>query len=311
MNRLMMKAILEQVRAVLANDQAPVNATLLEAFGAIIDDVNLSPAFRAVAMELPSERAVADAMPIIDPAAIHRAREIVREALGIRWHSKLVSVIDGCRLEGEYSPDSTSAGIRALKEHLLLLRRRRRQQDDGAARSRPVQHGQQPDGPPRRAQHDRRLEHADQERHHRLGAQGVVLRAASRQQVADDSGDRPVLCGRGPVVTRVSELANSPFFSMANPNNVYALLVAFFMNNPAEFHRLDGEGYKFWVECVLKLDALNPQVASRVARSLENWRRYTPQLSNLMFQALKHLERQEKLSVSVREIVEKALNNPA
>ena len=75
MNRLMMKAILEQVRAVLANDQAPVNATLLEAFGAIIDDVNLSPAFRAVAMELPSERAVADAMPIIDPAAIHRARE--------------------------------------------------------------------------------------------------------------------------------------------------------------------------------------------------------------------------------------------
>ena len=68
MNRLMMKAILEQVRAVLANDQAPVNATLLEAFGAIIDDVNLSPAFRAVAMELPSERAVADAMPIIDPA---------------------------------------------------------------------------------------------------------------------------------------------------------------------------------------------------------------------------------------------------
>ncbi len=112
-------------------------------------------------------------------------------------------------------------------------------------------------------------------------------------------------------MTRVSELANSPFFSMANPNNVYALLVAFFMNNPAEFHRLDGEGYKFWVECVLKLDALNPQVASRVARSLENWRRYTPQLSNLMFQALKHLERQEKLSVSVREIVEKALNNPA
>lgn len=98
-----------------------------------------------------------------------------------------------------------------------------------------------------------------------------------------------MLCGRGPRRHRVSELANSPFFSMANPNNVYALLVAFFMNNPAEFHRLDGEGYKFWVECVLKLDALNPQVASRVARSLENWRRYTPQLSNLMVPGAQHL----------------------
>ena len=98
---------------------------------------------------------------------------------------------------------------------------------------------------------------------------------------------------------------------MSNPNNVYALLVAFFMNNPSEFHRADGAGYKFWAEMVLTLDRLNPQVASRVARSLENWRRYTPQLANLMYQALKHLDsRSEELSDSVREIIEKALNNP-
>lgn len=83
-------------------------------------------------MELPSERAVADAMPIIDPAAIHRAREIVREALGIRWHSKLVSVIDGCRLEGEYSPDSTSAGIRGRRTPATTTAIAARQQDDGA-----------------------------------------------------------------------------------------------------------------------------------------------------------------------------------
>lgn len=311
MNRLMMKAILEQVRAVLANDQAPVNATLLEAFGAIIDDVNLSPAFRAVAMELPSERAVADAMPIIDPAAIHRAREIVREALGIRWHSKLVSVIDGCRLEGEYSPDSTSAGIRALKNTCYYY---------GVAAGNKTMVLRVRD------QFNTANNLTD-----RLAALNMI--AGSSTPTKNDTivsalkewysepllvnkwltiqATAPCFAGEAPVVTRVSELANSPFFSMANPNNVYALLVAFFMNNPAEFHRLDGEGYKFWVECVLKLDALNPQVASRVARSLENWRRYTPQLSNLMFQALKHLERQEKLSVSVREIVEKALNNPA
>jgi len=222
-----------------------------------------------------------------------------------------VSVIDGCRLEGEYSPDSTSAGIRALKNTCYYY---------GVAAGNKTMVLRVRD------QFNTANNLTD-----RLAALNMI--AGSSTPTKNDTivsalkewysepllvnkwltiqATAPCFAGEAPVVTRVSELANSPFFSMANPNNVYALLVAFFMNNPAEFHRLDGEGYKFWVECVLKLDALNPQVASRVARSLENWRRYTPQLSNLMFQALKHLERQEKLSVSVREIVEKALNNPA
>ena len=311
MNRLMMKAILEQVRAVLANEQAPVNPTLLDAFGALIDDDSLSPAFRAVAMELPGERAVSDALPIIDPAAVHRAREIVREALGIRWHSKLEKVIDACRLDGEYSPDSTSAGIRALKNTCYYFT---------------IASGNKTMVLRVRDQFNTANNLTD-----RLASLSLI--SASSTPTKNDTivaalkewytepllvnkwltiqATAPCFAGETPVVTRVAELVRSPFFSMTNPNNVYALLVAFFMNNPAEFHRPDGAGYKFWAECVLQLDALNPQVASRVARSLENWRRYTPQLSNLMFQALKHLEHQEKLSASVREIVEKALNNPA
>ena len=222
-------------------------------------------------MELPSERAVADAMPIIDPAAIHRAREIVREALGIRWHSKLVSVIDGCRLEGEYSPDSTSAGnprperntcyyygVAAGNKTMVL---RVRDQFNTANNL------------------TDRLAALNMIAGSSTPTKNDTIVSALKEwysepllvnKSADDSGNRPVLCRARPPSSPASPNSpTAPFFSMANPNNVYALLVAFFMNNPAEFHRLDGEGYKFWVECVLKLDALNPQVASRVARSLE------------------------------------------
>ena len=62
---------------------------------------------------------------------------------------------------------------------------------------------------------------------------------------------------------------------------------------------------------LLELDKLNPQVASRTARCLENWRRYTPELADLMFQTLKYVASRENLSANVREIIEKALNNPA
>ena len=53
----------------------------------------------------------------------------------------------------------------------------------------------------------------------------------------------------------------------------------FFQQNPAEFHLADGSGYDFWKDMVLKLDPINAQVAARVARSLDNWRRYTPALA--------------------------------
>lgn len=52
-------------------------------------------------------------------------------------------------------------------------------------------------------------------------------------------------------------------------------------------------------------------MAARVARTLENWRRYTPQLSRLQFEALENVYlHKDRLSESVLEVVEKALNNP-
>ena len=33
----------------------------------------------------------------------------------------------------------------------------------------------------------------------------------------------------------------------------------------------DGRGYQFWAEMVQKLDAINPQIAARLARALDRW----------------------------------------
>ncbi|WP_155717047.1 aminopeptidase N C-terminal domain-containing protein, partial [Burkholderia stagnalis] len=68
----------------------------------------------------------------------------------------------------------------------------------------------------------------------------------------------------------------------------------------------DGSGYAFWAEQVLALDAINPQVAARLARSLELWRRFTPALRDRMREALEQVVAGAK-SRDVREIVEKAL----
>jgi aminopeptidase N len=87
---------------------------------------------------------------------------------------------------------------------------------------------------------------------------------------------------------------------------VRALIGSFCHGNLAEFHRTDGAGYQFWIEQVLALDVINPQIAARLARALDRWRKFTPNLQQRMQEALQTvLNRAE--SPDVLEIVRKAL----
>ena len=106
-------------------------------------------------------------------------------------------------------------------------------------------------------------------------------------------------------VEHVKKLVNHPAFNIKNPNKVYALIGGF-TGNFAQFHRKDGAGYNFLAEMVLKLDALNPQVAGRMVRALMNWKRYDADRQGLMKAALQKLQ-QAKLSKDVFEIVKKSL----
>ncbi|MGZ5200422.1 MAG: aminopeptidase N C-terminal domain-containing protein, partial [Telluria sp.] len=83
----------------------------------------------------------------------------------------------------------------------------------------------------------------------------------------------------------------------------------FCAGNAVQFHVPDGSGYAFWAEQVIALDALNPQVASRLARAMDRWRRYSPALQAHMKKALQRVNGQKKLSNDVREVISKALAN--
>jgi hypothetical protein len=67
-----------------------------------------------------------------------------------------------------------------------------------------------------------------------------------------------------------------PAFDLHNPNKVYALLNTF-GNNHVRFHAADGSGYRFLAEQIGQLDRLNPQVAARLARRFDRWRKFDAQ----------------------------------
>ena len=58
---------------------------------------------------------------------------------------------------------------------------------------------------------------------------------------------------------------------------------------------------------MLALNAKNPQVAARMARALENWRRFTPALQHSMRTQVQRVQASDGLSADVAEVLGKAL----
>ena len=80
------------------------------------------------------------------------------------------------------------------------------------------------------------------------------------------------------------------------------------MGNPLHFNAADGSGYKFIADSIIKLDAINPQIAARLAGSLSRWKKFDSQRQELVKQQLSRIQSQSALSNDVLEIVNRSLN---
>jgi aminopeptidase N len=104
----------------------------------------------------------------------------------------------------------------------------------------------------------------------------------------------------------VHRLARHPAFDIRNPNKVYAL-VRVFCANQARFHAADGAGYELAADKVLEIDALNPQVAARIARAFDRWGKFDAGRRARARCALERLRDSGRLSRDSTEIVQRAL----
>ncbi len=289
-----------------AGVDAPLNLddTFLMALGKMLTDETLDPAFREQALLLPSEGMVAEQIEVVNPMSIHLARQFMRANIGARLRAELLAQYAANATPGEYSPDALSAGKRALK-NLCLAYLTAAQDEEGLALA--------------QQQFDEAGNMTD-----RVAALSALIHArapdaeASLQRFYDEFKDEPLVIDKWFAmqasnsttdVPAVRGLMRHPAFNLRNPNRARSLISNFCAGNAVQFHAPDGSGYAFWAEQVISLDALNPQVASRLARTMDRWRRYTPELQEQMKKALQQVAGQQRLSNDVREVVGKALAN--
>ncbi|CAJ5684934.1 aminopeptidase N [Burkholderia pseudomallei] len=310
--RLATRALLTLASRAAAQQPLTLDDAFAAAFKRVLTDDTLSPAFRELALTLPSEAYLADQMTQADPAAVHRARQFVRRQLATALRAEWLSVYERHQTPGAYAPTPGDAGRRALKNLALAYLAELDEPADAIRLA--------------TAQYDAANNMTD-----RACALVALLSAAAASADAARAADRALddfyrrfenealvidkwfsmqATRRGtpehPTLDIVRKLLAHPAFNLKNPNRARSLIFGFCSANPAQFHAADGSGYAFWADQVLALDALNPQVAARLARALELWRRFTPSLREKMRDALERVAANAQ-SRDVREIVEKAL----
>lgn len=112
-----------------------------------------------------------------------------------------------------------------------------------------------------------------------------------------------------PALAAVLALESDPAFTLKNPNRARALLGAFASNNPSGFHRTDGAGYRLLAERLAQLDALNPQIAARLATAFNGWQRLEPIRREAAHAALDGLAQRQGLSRNLSEIIGNVLQH--
>jgi len=300
--RLAMDLLLQGVRDHCAGRPVQFPDYLAEAFGRVLADANEDPAFAAEALALPPEVVIAEQLEVIDPLAVHQVRFAMRTFLAERLHDAFRRGYEAFATPGPYSPDAVASGRRALRNLCLAFL-----MDLGEAETRRlcVQQlagaGNMTDAMAALTA----LANCDcPERRTALDA--FYAKWQDEALVVDKWLGTEALSRLPGTVDRVRELAVHPAFTLRNPNKVYALLGSFGVNQ-VNFHRADGAGYRFLAEQATALDAINPQVASRMVRNFERYRRYEPGRRALMRSALEEIAARPGLSRETAEVVGKAL----
>ena len=303
--RLATDVILEMAANLDVDRRPEIPEAFMAAFRTALADSQADPALLALALTLPAEPELAEAMVIADPAAIHAARQGVRKALAEQLAEDFRLVMSAMQDHGLYSADSVSIGRRSLKNlclaYLTLV-------DDAEVHQACFDQYVDTDNMTDRMAALTCLVHNRLPKYQEALA-AFYHRFQDDPLVVDKWFSLQATAPRPETLAQVRELMEHPAFTMRNPNRVRSLVGAFAHGNPACFHDPSGAGYAFVADRVLELDATNPQVAARMLAPLSRWKRYAQEYQELMRDQLERIRRHAKLSNDVGEIVEKSLLN--
>ena len=296
---------LRNIARVMANPEADIS-TFIADVGVLIAQGLAGEGDKALlarALSLPSIAVIGQSQSVVDPALIDRARTHILVSIKRAHKEALAALYDANANTGHFSITPDAMGRRALQNTVLELLT--------------VTNG---------------TGCAAWAKAHYLAADNMTDRVAALACLSDSTQperdtvfadfyarfkDYPLVvdkwfslqatANRDAIFEDFAALRQHAEFNIKNPNRVRSLYTAFAINNPVRFHDPSGQGYALLRDVIIELNALNPQMASRLVMPFREWKRYTPGLQALMRDALQTIMATPNLSNDVFEVVSKSL----
>ena len=308
--RLAVQAALRFIRGHQNPQTEPVlGADYLQAMQTVLNHPDLDSAFKELVLTLPSETYISEQLESVDPQQVHAVREAMKLQLAQSLQTDWQTCYEQNKVTGPYSPDAKSSGKRALSGMALSMLCLAAVHDGTSIW-------------PGKALQAFKDAHNMTDRFnalvalvgsgHDLAAQAlaqfhalfknealVIDKWFGLQAGAPDRG--------GHILPIVRQLMQHPDFNLRNPNRARSLIFSYCSANPGGFHRTDAAGYVYWSERVIELDAINPQVAARLARALDRWKKLAEPYRQAAKAAIERVAAKSDLSNDVREVVTRAL----
>ena len=311
--RLAVKSALIAINSIADNPNktwaSVLNDAYLQAMREVLHHPLLDAAFKELVLTLPSETYLAEQLDVVDPQRIHTVREGMRLQLATALESDWASVYQANKDTGAYVPDPVSSGRRALAgmalTHLCLA----------------AQASGNPVWPEKTLQRFKTAGNMT-DRFNALAAlvsSGHALAGQALQLFHAMFKDEALVIDKwfslqagspdrgGNILPAIKQLMKHSDFSLRNPNRARSVISTYCQGNPAGFHRPDAAGYVFWSERVIELDTLNPQVAARLARALDRWRKLAEPYRSAAREAISRVAAKTDLSKDTHEVVTRAL----
>ena len=300
------------LKALLCGERPSLDG-LVAAFRNTLADPSLDPAFKALALGMPSESwclTLASELPqgFVDVDTVHAEREAMLRSLTTQCRAQLWEVYRATQTTAPNTSPAEAAGHRALGNTVLgyLLRGA---EDDPEAVAAAVQ------------QFEGGATMTEQ-----FGALSALVRDCPA--AAAGAAEAQSRCLEAfytqwqayPLVVNkwlslkaaaadaqgFQDLLSHEAFSIGTPNKVYALFGGF-CSVLTKLHDRTGSGYGVVRDGIERLDSVNAQVAARMADEFSNWRHHSPDRQELMKSHMAALLKRKGLSSDTYEILTKSL----
>ena len=302
-------ALNRQIAAVHGGGAVALDAPFVDAMRGVLRHPSLDPAFKQLVLTLPDEDWVAEQLDEVDPQRIHAVREAMQLQLAQALRDDWAWAWEAHQVAGGYSPDPVSAGRRALANlALAMLCIDATARGDAVWQGRAYQRFKDAGNMTDRqgalvallGAHSEMADLALQRFHDLFKDDALVIDKWFVLQASAPERD-------GRVFARAKKLLDHPDFTLHNPNRARSLIRTLCGDNPAAFHRADAAGYVFWAERLIELDAINPQLAARIARTMDRWAKLAEPWRSGAREAIARVAARPDLSDDVREVVTRAL----